>query len=464
MSETSTAPLPPVPSTVRFYVVGEDWRNSSSSGRPDVPTNSTGWFRGGTDDAKIASLPRLCVLSVLQLLDTYPRVQGRPVGVIISTASVDEPLDAWIPPNVGQTECTSPTTTASGRFNAMIAPFTMTSFRAVFWALGSSLKPLPASNTSCLLRALINGWRDATPVGDWAFVFAQTSAVGTSLRSLTPLGTALAQFNALPAPSRVLVGNESGSSVYIDNLDVDTTGMVPTVDLGFATGVKRISTIASRLALAVTHVAYAEQPPSAYGGPVLKSATWVSGSGRFETTSRSLRLTFGEKSALRLIPFFGCTRCCTGANAVGVRLCPSAEPSEFARCSNATAVELSEDKLALQVTADAPTANVVVLMANLFEECGVAFENGSIPAGISAVKIQSDSSLSKKRQPRFPVSNDSSRFSTPALGFNAWNAFHCDVSERLIVAMADSMVASGLAAAGYRYIVTVPACRLLLAC
>ena len=36
--------------------------------------------------------------------------------------------------------------------------------------------------------------------------------------------------------------------------------------------------------------------------------------------------------------------------------------------------------------------------------------------------------------------------------WNAWNAYHCDVSERLIVAMADAMVRSGLAAAGYRYL------------
>jgi hypothetical protein len=32
------------------------------------------------------------------------------------------------------------------------------------------------------------------------------------------------------------------------------------------------------------------------------------------------------------------------------------------------------------------------------------------------------------------------------------NAFHCDVSERLVMAMADAMVASGLAKAGYSYI------------
>jgi alpha-galactosidase len=42
---------------------------------------------------------------------------------------------------------------------------------------------------------------------------------------------------------------------------------------------------------------------------------------------------------------------------------------------------------------------------------------------------------------------------TPPLGWNSWNKFHCNVSEDLIKAMADGMVASGIKDAGYQYIV-----------
>ncbi|MEJ6010794.1 alpha-galactosidase [Novosphingobium aquae] len=42
---------------------------------------------------------------------------------------------------------------------------------------------------------------------------------------------------------------------------------------------------------------------------------------------------------------------------------------------------------------------------------------------------------------------------TPPMGWNSWNAFRCDVDETKIRAMADSMVSSGLAKAGYRYLV-----------
>ncbi len=42
---------------------------------------------------------------------------------------------------------------------------------------------------------------------------------------------------------------------------------------------------------------------------------------------------------------------------------------------------------------------------------------------------------------------------TPPMGWNSWNKFGCDVSEKLIMEIADSMVSSGMRDAGYNYIV-----------
>ena len=42
---------------------------------------------------------------------------------------------------------------------------------------------------------------------------------------------------------------------------------------------------------------------------------------------------------------------------------------------------------------------------------------------------------------------------TPPMGWNTWNKFACDVSEKLIQETADAMVASGMKDAGYRYLV-----------
>jgi alpha-galactosidase len=42
---------------------------------------------------------------------------------------------------------------------------------------------------------------------------------------------------------------------------------------------------------------------------------------------------------------------------------------------------------------------------------------------------------------------------TPPMGWNSWNKFGCNVSEKLIKEMADAMVSSGMKDAGYQYIV-----------
>ena len=42
---------------------------------------------------------------------------------------------------------------------------------------------------------------------------------------------------------------------------------------------------------------------------------------------------------------------------------------------------------------------------------------------------------------------------TPPMGWNSWNKFNCNVSESLIMQMADAMVSSGMKDAGYEYIV-----------
>ena len=39
------------------------------------------------------------------------------------------------------------------------------------------------------------------------------------------------------------------------------------------------------------------------------------------------------------------------------------------------------------------------------------------------------------------------------MGWNSWNKFGCNVSENLIMGMADAMVSSGMKDAGYEYIV-----------
>src|SRR6266568_9191545 len=41
---------------------------------------------------------------------------------------------------------------------------------------------------------------------------------------------------------------------------------------------------------------------------------------------------------------------------------------------------------------------------------------------------------------------------TPPMGWNSWNKFACDVSEKLIRETADAVVSSGMKDAGYQYV------------
>jgi hypothetical protein len=51
---------------------------------------------------------------------------------------------------------------------------------------------------------------------------------------------------------------------------------------------------------------------------------------------------------------------------------------------------------------------------------------------------------------------------TPPMGYNTWNAFHDEINETLIYQAADELVETGLAAAGYVYLV-IDGATLLLA-
>lgn len=55
-----------------------------------------------------------------------------------------------------------------------------------------------------------------------------------------------------------------------------------------------------------------------------------------------------------------------------------------------------------------------------------------------------------KTSSELPPKHDIGR--TPAMGWNSWNTFGCNLSDQLIRDMADAMVASGMKEAGYEYI------------
>jgi hypothetical protein len=60
--------------------------------------------------------------------------------------------------------------------------------------------------------------------------------------------------------------------------------------------------------------------------------------------------------------------------------------------------------------------------------------------------------LAASLPPRAARALDNGLGATPAMGWSSWNTFRCDISAALILQVADAVVSSGLADAGYRYI------------
>jgi alpha-galactosidase len=54
--------------------------------------------------------------------------------------------------------------------------------------------------------------------------------------------------------------------------------------------------------------------------------------------------------------------------------------------------------------------------------------------------------------PAVSAQTSASLAQTPPMGWNSWNKFGCNVSDKLIREMADAMVSSGMQAAGYQYV------------
>lgn len=320
--------------------------------------------------------------------------------------------------------------------------------------------------------------------------------------------TALSQFSALPLPAAVLSNSSagrSGSNPFVDKLDVDTTGIATQVDLQHLDPERRTAELARRVAAAWIHSGFALQPPSAYAGPVASSGLWDV---PFQTTlhavpkaTRADTPTAATVFSLQFVPATvapgrlmladvpGCSGCCGESGGVGiVRLCAGVEPADMVSCLD-TAVQVSADgmSVAVKVVADQqgtfagnvdPTRyTTAVLASDPNIGCTLVTSTSNISVAASAIVIArphrttnrnatvtsaSERLAEKRAANQSQIStvkhvaewtrNTSGLFATPPMGWNAWNAFHCDVSERLIIAQADAMVASGLAAAGYQYL------------
>ena len=357
--------------------------------------------------------------------------------------------------------CTYTGASLGQHYNAMVAPFSMTSTRAVLWALDNATG-LSGAAEACLFRAMINGMRDAQPTGDYSFIFAQSESASSS--------SALALAAALPRASPKL-DSRVKTAFPDDGQVVDTTDVaVPDLAISASSTGARSAALGERMALALIHTAFAKQPRSRYAGPLLAGATVVSAAARGSSSYSNdahdaaivVALHFESvlPGRLQLIASADCTTCCGKSGAgLDVRITSAADLSARNTASlRASEVHVAPNgsSLLASFAGSANVSNYTVAMLVGGTECVLRGTASNISAVAVAVVLENNSSANLNDGEGEPALRhmDTGRplFPAPPLGWNAWDAFHCDVSERLVVATADAMVASGMSAAGYRYI------------
>lgn len=358
----------------------------------------------------------------------------------------------------------------SSLYNGMIHPLTKFSIRGAFWFQGEHNVVTHNSQESyaCIFEEMINDWRDAWQgIGDFPFMWAQLSAY-TGYAPFPGHGdisvVRLAQANDMP------------------KLGLDTTGMAVTFDQGDPTAPegdvhsRNKDPVAYRLALQAMHVAYAFQEgenvtninhpnltPNPFelhfSGPIATNAT-VSG----DTVS----VAFEHGEQMFLNDTFGC-EIHRGINfngqPIGGDCCKAKDTFQLCTgdlmnttglaCVNASStisdagVQLEVPRNAAAVLGAAVPTSVRYAYAN-YPQCAL-LNKYKLPASPFVLKVAA--AKPNKAVELTPVKVASAGVAlTPPMGINSWNAFHCNVDERKIRAMADAVVTSGLAKAGYEFI------------
>jgi len=158
---------------------------------------------------------------------------------------------------------------------------------------------------------------------------------------------------------------------------------------------------------------------------------------------------------------FGGGECCKAKDTF--QLCTGdVANSTWLNCANATIKTLGADGTVV-LTADMDAPTLVRYAYSNYPQCALYNKHG-LPAGPFLKPLASDTAAAAAAAATSAAAAVSSKAAlappavkaapaqTPPMGVNTWNAFHCNVDERKMRAMADALVTTGLAKAGYEYV------------
>eukprot|EP00117_Sycon_ciliatum_P036047 scpid34671/ scgid27197/ Alpha-galactosidase; Alpha-D-galactoside galactohydrolase; Melibiase len=417
-------------SNIRLFQVKQD-----QSATPKDDLNGT-WV---INSAKtVPPFSAVCYLTALWMSRMH---WGKtPIGLVQSDWG-GTPIQAWMSPDalqqcgehnqgdvaVEKTEDVGGPGTPSQLYNAMIHPLVGMTVRAALWYQGEANVGQGRDAYTCNLGSLIQSWRDVWGIGDFAWLNVQLAPYkgGTAYIS----GVRLAETDVRPHPHG----------------PVDTVGTAVIIDLGDPSGIihpHNKTEVGRRMALQMLHVALAQQYPNlTFSGPEFKSAV--------QESTGNVVVNFDYADGMYWNDTHGCSMnegCCSNYSAFEI----SADNVTWMKAEP----KLGTSSVELIVPAGKAVKFVRLDISN-FPGCAL-FNNAQLPATpfIKEVVSWQEEQVLREQDVRktSPTYTETEDLTTPPMGFNSWNFYHCNIDERIVMKTADAFVEKGLAAAGYQYV------------
>ena len=387
----------------------------------------------------------VCLFTALEIAQRH--TGARPIGLIYS-AFGGTSASLWAPP-AAYAQCpgaAAPHPPPGSLWNAMVAPLVQYSIRAVLFFQGEQDAASEAATPgwySCRFTALIDYWRAAWGMGDFTFGFVQLGSIFNGGEAYGQLR--FAQAREVPRPGGAVAGTAMAAAYDLG--DREQAPAIGSVHFRNKTEVSR------RLAFGVLHAHFGLQNASLLPPAVASVA-------RVGAAAVAITIAVPDGSPPALTPGGQCGECCAARDVV-----------QLSSDGGATFVNATVTLAGAVITATAsvPAAFTHARFAAMdYVQCAVTAGNGLplpaflLPVAVAAGAVADGAARVAAADVWRGVAGSltwrgreyswTGATPPPPLGLNTWNAFHDNLSENLIIRVADALVSLGLRDLGYVFV------------
>eukprot|EP00039_Didymoeca_costata_P024839 m.11653 g.11653 ORF g.11653 m.11653 type:complete len:1041 (+) comp4500_c0_seq1:280-3402(+) len=413
--------------------------NSTTSNTPANQVEGS-WIEVNQDN--VAEVSTLCYVASTM---TSAKHFHSAVGMIVGTPPVDMPMSAWSPP-VALSACNQKDSwdvQDSSVYNAIIHPLAFLHFRSMIMAHGvadavklsqSNHENLANNEYACLLTASVNAWRDEFGYGDWPIV-------------LTELGGSI-----LNATERGVTHIRQQQQMCLPSDSIQTTGLAMAADT-FGNNTEVGLRLADEVLITSVGFTCKGYTPSA----IFNCAPTAISITREIGNDNNLNLTFAQLGG-----FINITMKCMTPSALeemvnGQWTSVNASISPIGTRSyriEGVSMGATSIRYGYSMNVSCPLINSDNIPVMQFNLNITKDEEVDSTSRLRVPNYSWDHELYNfhmKSPPNFTI--DKTIAPVPPLGWETWNAVHATFGERNIKQIGTAMLASGMKAAGYQFLV-----------